>query len=81
MIRWKVNRWYYGQRVKPNDPVIASNEVKNALVECNQAYDDNIESEQKPDMSNTKQEIIDYLNGHYIEHNEKDTKAELLELI
>jgi len=70
-----------GSRVEPNDPVFGSEQEKVALVECNQAYDDGEPLDPKPTMSNTKQEIIDYLNGHYIAHDETDTKQELLDLI
>ncbi len=81
MIRHTTNRWYHGRRVKPHDPVIGSDKQKQNLIDCNQAYDDGLEAEPKPSMDDTKAEIIEYLNAHYIEHNSNATKAELLELI
>ena len=81
MIRHTTNRWYHGRRVKPEDPVVGSEKQKQALLDCGQAYDDGLEAEPKPSMSDTKQEIIDYLNAHYIEHDSTSKKAELLELI
>jgi hypothetical protein len=81
MIRHATNRWYHGKRVNPGDIVKGSDKQKEVLLSCGQAYDDGLEVEPKPDMSNTKAEIIEYLNAHYIEHSENSTKAELLELI
>ncbi len=81
MIRFKTSRIWKGERVKAKDPVTdATQKEIDAGLECGQFYDDNVEAEPKPTMDNTKAEIIEYLNAHYIEHSDSMTKAELLEL-
>lgn len=79
MIRHSTARHFNGKRVSPGDVVQGTDKQREALLACGQAYID--ESYVVPDMNNTKDEIISFLDAHNVDYLKSMTKSELLECL
>lgn len=78
MIRFKTDRMWKGERVRPGDPVNGTDKEKQAMLECGQAYNDEMSY---PTMENTKKEIELWLDENDIPYDEYATKSELIECL
>ena len=75
MIKYSTTRIHNGKKVKAGDPVEGTDRQKQRLLECGQAYEENIS------QSSTVPEIKSYMKSEGIEFNSSMNKSELLEQI
>jgi len=75
MIKYSTTRIHNGKKVNVGDPVEGTDRQKQRLLECGQAYEENIS------QSSTVDEIKSYMKSEGIEFTSSMNKSELLEQI
>lgn len=78
MIKHKTTRIFNGKRVSRGDVVQGSDKQKEALLECGQAYRDELNPKDYVNESDTKSTIQKFMEANQIEYDLSMTKKELL---